>query len=101
MNVWTALFRAPTMKKNSTDPIVRLGNAAVIVHQDAKAQRFRVQAASLTLLPNRRVRVRLEGQKGAVVLEMSLVAFWRLTSQLHDQSILADHPAPKQRGRRA
>jgi hypothetical protein len=53
------------------------------------------------MVPGRRpVRLCLEGARGTVTIELSRVAFWRLTAEFHEGSIAAGDFAPKQRTRR-
>jgi len=70
------------MGNDSLDPIVKLGNAAVVWQRRTDTSRLRVHTASLSLLPSRRpVRLRLQGPAGSLILKISRVAFWRLTSE--------------------
>jgi hypothetical protein len=48
----------------------------------------------------------LDGPQGSVIVELPLIAFWRLTAEFHERSIVADdsaakQPSPRTRGRRA
>jgi hypothetical protein len=81
--------------------MIRLGKAAVTVQRGAEISRFEVRTASLILVPGRRpVHLGLEGGSGSVTLELSRIAFWRLTAEFHEQSITADDVSPKPRKRR-
>ena len=89
------------MASDSRDSMIRLGKAAVTVQRGAEISRFEVRTASLILVPGRRpVHLGLEGGSGAVTLELSRIAFWRLTAEFHEQSITADDVSPKPRKRR-
>jgi len=89
------------MANDSRDSIMRLGKAAVAVQRGVEISRFDVHTASLSLVPVRRpVHLWLEGGSGSVTLELSRIAFWRLTAEFHEQSITADGVAPKRRTRR-
>ena len=89
------------MANDSRDSIIRLGKAAVAVQRGAEISRFEVHTASLSLVPGRRtVRLRLEGGSGSVTLELSRIAFWRLTAEFHEQSISADDVSTERRPRR-
>ena len=90
------------MGNDSPDTTVRLGNAAVAVQHGEGTSRFKVHTASLSVQPGRRpVHLRLEGPGGSVTVELSRVAFWRLTAEFHERSIAAENPDAKQRGRRS
>lgn len=95
------------MGNDSPDTIVRLGAAAVVLQHGADTSRFKVHTASFRVLPGRRpVRLRLEGPQGSVIVELSRIAFWRLTSELHERSIARDdadakQPSARMRGRRS
>ena len=90
-----------SMANDSRDSMIRLGKATVAVQRAAEISRFEVHTASLSLVPGRRpVQLGLEGGSGSVTLEFSRIAFWRLTSEFHEQSITADGVAPKRRTRR-
>ena len=90
-----------SMANDSRDSMIRLGKAAVAVQRGAEISRFEVHTASLSLVPDRRpVCLWLEGETGSVTLELSRIAFWRLTAEFHEQSITADGVAPKPRKRR-
>jgi len=90
-----------SMANDSRDSMIRLGKAAVAVQRGAEISRFEVRTASLSLVPGRRpVHLRLKGGNGLVTLELSRIAFWRLTAEFHEQSITADDVAPKRRARR-
>ena len=90
-----------SMANDSRDSMIRLGKAAVAVQRGAEISRFEVHTASLSLVPGRRpVHLWLEGGSGSVTLELSRIAFWRLTAEFHEQSITADHVPPKRRTRR-
>ncbi len=90
-----------SMANDSRDSMIRLGKAAVAVQRGAEISRFEVCTASLSLVPGRRpVCLWLEGGSGSVTLELSRIAFWRLTAEFHEQSIIADGVAPKRRTRR-
>ena len=85
------------MGNHSTDTIVRLGNAAVVLQHGVDTSRLKVHTASLSMLPGRRpVRLRFEGPRASVTVELSRIAFWRLTAEFHERSITADRPGPKQ-----
>jgi len=89
------------MASDSRDSMIRLGKAAVTVQRGAEISRFEVRTASLILVPGRRpVHLGLEGGSGSVTLELSRIAFWRLTAEFHEQSITADDVSPKPRKRR-
>ena len=89
------------MANASRDSTIRLGKAAVAVQRGAEISRFEVHTASLSLVPGRRpVRLWLYGGTGSVTLELSRIAFWRLTAEFHEHSITADDVAPKRRTRR-
>ena len=84
--------------RNST---IRLGQAAVAFQRGMKTARFKVHTASLNLVPGRRpVRLRLEGARGSVLIELSRTAFWRLTAEFHEQSIAAADVSSEPRARR-
>ena len=90
-----------SMANDSRDSMIRLGKAAVAVQRGAEISRFEVHTASLSLVPDRRpVCLWLEGETGSVTLELSRIAFWRLTAEFHERSIIADGVAPKPRKRR-
>jgi hypothetical protein len=81
--------------------MIWLGKAAVAVQRGAVISRFEVRTASLSLVPGRRpVHLGLEGGSGSVTIELSRIAFWRLTAEFHEQSITADDDSPKRRPRR-
>ena len=89
------------MANASRDSMIRLGKAAVAVQRGAEISRLEVHTASLSLVPGRRpVHLGLEGEGGSVTLELSRIAFWRLTAEFHEQSITADDVSPKPRKRR-
>jgi len=76
------------MGNDSSDIIVRLGNAAVVLQRGADTSHFVVHTASLAVLPGRRpVRLRLDGPEGSVIVSLSRIAFWRLTAEFHERSI--------------
>ena len=105
MNVRAAVIPASerlSMGNDSPDAIVRLGNAAVVLQRGSGTSRLQVHTASLSVLPGRRpVRLRLKGPEGSLTVELSRIAFWRLTAEFHEHSIAADDPCPKQRAQRA
>ena len=78
------------MNSHSPEGLVRLGDAAVVLRHGASSARFRVNIASLNILAGRRpVHLRLEGPQGSVIVELSRIAFWRLTAEFHERSISA------------
>jgi len=88
-----------TMGNEPQDAILPLGRATIVMQLGGERQRFRVNAATLKLLPRRRVRLGFEGPKGSVAIEISRAAFWRFTSQFHERAIAAE-PAHQPRPRR-
>jgi hypothetical protein len=89
------------MANDSRDSMIGLGKAAVAVQHGGEISRFEVHTASLRLVPGRRpVHLGLKGGSGSVTIELSRIAFWRLTSEFHEQSIAADGAAPKRHTRR-
>jgi hypothetical protein len=90
-----------SMANDSRDSMIRRGKATVAVQRGAEISRFEVHTASLSLVPGRRrVRLGLKGGSGSVTLELSRIAFWRVTAEFHEQSITADDVSPKPRKRR-
>jgi hypothetical protein len=78
-----------------------LGRAAVAVQRSMETSHFEVHTASLSLAPGRRpVRLCLEGASGSATIELSRIAFWRLTAEFHEQSIAPEGVSPKQCTRR-
>ena len=89
------------MANDSRDSMIRRGKATVAVQRGAEISRFEVHTASLSLVPGRRrVRLGLKGGSGSVTLELSRIAFWRVTAEFHEQAITADCVAPERRPRR-
>ncbi len=89
------------MANDARDSMIRLGKVAVAVQRGAEISRFEVRTASLSLVPGRRpVHLGLEGEKGSVTLALSRIAFWRLTAEFHEQSIIADDVSTERRPRR-
>ena len=90
------------MGNDSSDTIVRLGDAAVVLQHGADTSRFKVHTASLNVLPGRRpVHLCMAGPRGSVIVELSRIAFWRLTAEFHERSIAANDSDAKQSGRRS
>jgi len=90
-----------SMRNDSQGSTIRLGKAAVAVQRGTETSRFEVHAASLSMVPGRRpVRLCLEGARGTVTIELSRVAFWRLTAEFHEQSAAAEDVSSQQRTRR-
>jgi hypothetical protein len=90
-----------SMANDSRNSMIRLGKAAIAVQRGAEISRLEVHTASLSLVPGRRaVHLWLEGRSGSVTLELSRIAFWRLTAEFHEQSITADGAAAKRHTRR-
>ena len=87
------------MRSDSSDTIVRLGKATVMVQRGRQTARLSVHTATLAVVPGRQaIHLGLEGPSGSVTVQLSRIAFWRLTGQFHDRSIRADarprqHPA--------
>jgi hypothetical protein len=89
------------MRNDSRDSTIRLGKAAVAVQRGTETSRIEIHAASLSMVPGRRpVRLCLEGATGSVTIELSRVAFWRLTAEFHEQSAAAEDVSSQQRTRR-
>ena len=89
------------MADDLQDSLLPLGRATVVLQLGGEKRRFRVNAASLRLLPGRRrVCLGFDGPQGSVSIEIPKVAFWRLTASFHERSIAADDPGPKQRSTR-
>jgi hypothetical protein len=81
--------------------MIRLGKVTVAVQRGVEISRFEVHTAWLSLVPGRRpIHLCLEGGSGLVTLELSRIAFWRLTAEFHEQSITADDLSPQRRTRR-
>ena len=73
------------MDNDSPDAIVGLGNTAVVLQRSSDTSSLQVHTASLRVQPGRRpVRLRLEGPEVSVTVELSRVAFWRLTAEFHE-----------------
>ena len=90
------------MGNDSRDAIVRIGSAAVVLRHGSHTSRLQVHTATFSVLRGRRpVRLRLEGPEGSVTVELSRIAFWRLTAEFHEQAIGADAPLPEQPAQRA
>ena len=84
------------MSDDSQDAMVRIGYAAVVLQFGENISRFTAHTASLSVpQASGPVRLRLERRRGSVSVELSRVAFWRLTSELHERSIASDDPSPK------
>jgi hypothetical protein len=78
------------LDNHSQDSAIRLGKAAITVQRGKKTSRFELRTASLSWTPGRRpVRLCLEGTSGSVIIELSRIAFWRLTAEFHERSIAA------------
>jgi hypothetical protein len=104
MNVRAAGFPVSeglSMGNDSSNTMVQLGNAAVVVRLGADTSHVKLHTASLCVAAGRRpVHLRLEGPDGSVTVELSRIAFWRLTAEFHEQSIAADDGCPKPDARR-
>jgi hypothetical protein len=84
------------MSDDSPDAMVRIGYAAVVLQLGENTSRFTAHTASLSVPQGSGpVRLRLEGPRGSVSVELSRVAFWRLTSEFHERSIASDDPSSK------
>ena len=78
------------MPTEPKDTVLPLTHASLTVEVAAEVRRFRVYTAVLLRPSRRRVRVRFEGPKGSVTLELPLVTFWQLTEVFHDRSVRRD-----------
>ena len=79
------------MRSDSPDTMVQLGKATVRVQRGRQTARLSVHTATLAVAPGRQpIRLVLEGRAGSVTIHLSRIAFWRLTGQFHDRSIIAD-----------
>jgi hypothetical protein len=75
------------MPIDSKDIVLPLANSSITLELPSEIRRFRVYTATLLSTGKRRVRLRLEGPKGSVILELPLVTFWQLTEVFHERSI--------------
>jgi hypothetical protein len=69
------------------DIVLPLANSSITMELPSETRRFRVYTATLLSTGKRRVRLRFEGPKGSVILELPLVTFWQLTEVFHERSI--------------
>ena len=92
--MWTAQSISGAKRDSMpTDPqntVLPLTHAYVMVEVAGEVRRFRVHNAVLLPPRQRRIRVRFEGPKGSVSLELPLVTFWQLTEVFHDRSVRTD-----------
>ena len=72
------------------DIVLPLANSSITLESPGEIRRFRVYTATLLSPVERRVRLRLEGPKGSVILELPLLTFWQLTEVFHERSIQRD-----------
>jgi len=79
-----------SMPTDPKDTVLPLTQASILVEVAGEVRRFRVYSAVLLPPSQRRVRVRFEGPKGSVTLELPLVTFWQLTEVFHDRSVRTD-----------
>ena len=78
------------MPTDPKDTVLPLTHASIRVEVAGDVRRFRVYTAVLLPPSQRRVRVRFEGPKGSVTLELPVVTFWQLTEVFHDRSVRTD-----------
>jgi hypothetical protein len=92
--MWTAQSvsdaKRDSMPTDPKDTVQPLTHASILVEVAGEARRFRVYSAVLLPPRQRRIRVRFEGPKGSVTLELPLVTFWQLTEVFHDRSVRTD-----------
>jgi hypothetical protein len=88
------------MAHDSQDMRVPLDKAMVAMQPGDEARRCRVDAATLKLLPGRRVRLGFEGPKGSLAIELSRGTFWHITSLFHERSAAAEDAIEPSRRRR-
>ena len=91
--MWRRQYSGAQRDLMPTDPketVLPLPNASIVLEVPAELRRFRVYNAVLMPASQRRVRVRFEGPKGSVTLELPLVTFWHLTEVFHGRSIQRD-----------
>jgi hypothetical protein len=92
--MWTAQSvsgaQRDSMPTDPKDTVLPLTHASILVEVASEVRRFRVYTAVLLPPSQRRVRVRFEGPKGSVTLELPVVTFWQLTEVFHDRSVRTD-----------
>ena len=75
------------MPSDPKDTVLPLTHASILVEVAAEVRRFRVYTAVLLPPSRRRIRMRFDGPKGSVTLELPLITFWKLTAVFHERSI--------------
>ena len=84
------------MRSDSSDTIVKLGKSTIVVQRGRHTARLTIRTASLVVTSGRQpMHLVLEGPSGSVRLQLSRIAFWRLTGQFYERSILADVRPPR------